>query len=355
MSNDVYWHAIIEHDGTFDFQFYYGVNSTKIFCRPSCQSKIPLRKNVTYFDNIALAQAEGYRPCKLCQPNKDSQQDTGLIKLLHACHKIEQHNEGALTALQLAQSIGITQFQINRLFKKYLDVTPKAYIDQIQLNALKTNLRSSDNVSQAIYQSGIESSSVIYGRMNSHLAMTPKNYLKGGDGVIMSYVIGETSLGLVMIAATDKGVCFLQFGETKHHLLAQLVTEYPSAEISLMPEKSEQQLQHWLSLLNLYLAGRTNELNLPLAVQATAFQKKVWDFLRTIPYGEVMSYGEIAKAIDSPRAFRAVANACAGNKVALVIPCHRVIRGDGALGGYRWGDARKKAIINMEGKQNIKS
>ena len=351
MADDIYWQAIIEHDSAFDFQFYYGVKTTRIFCHASCKSKTPLRKSVIYFDSIALAQADGYRACKRCQPDRNAQQDTSLIRLLHACKIIEQHNEGSLTALQLANSIGITQFQINRIFKKYLDVTPKSYIDQVQLNSLKKNLRASDNVSQAIYQSGIESSSVIYGRMNSHLGMTPKKYLKGGDGVTISYAVGETHLGLVLIAATDKGLSFLQFGDTKHQLLAQLVAEYPRAEISLMAEKSAPQLHHWLSLLNLYLAGCSTELNLPLDIRATAFQKKVWDFLRTIPYGEMMSYGEIAQAIGSPKAYRAVANACASNNVALVIPCHRVISGDGALGGYRWGQGRKRLIIDIEVKK----
>ncbi|KGJ94839.1 bifunctional transcriptional activator/DNA repair enzyme AdaA [Colwellia psychrerythraea] len=353
MTDDVYWHAITEHDAAFDFQFYYGVKSTKTFCFPSCKSKAPLRKNVTYFSGVALAQADGYQACQRCQPNKKTQQDTGLVKLIYACNKIEQHSEGSLTALQLAKSMGLTQFQINRLFKKYLNVTPKNYIDQIQLNTLKINLRNTDNVSHAIYQSGIESSSVIYGRMITHLAMTPKNYLKGGAGIKISYAMGETRLGQVLMAATDKGLSFLQFGESKHQLLAQLVTEYPNAEIMLMPEQSAPQLEHWLHLLNLYLAGCSNELNLPLDIRATAFQKRVWDFLKTIPYGEVMSYGEIAKAIGSPKAFRAVANACAGNNIALVIPCHRVIRGDGSLGGYRWGEKRKRMIIDIENKLNI--
>jgi len=352
MVNEVYSTAILARDDAFDFQFYYGVKTTRIFCNVSCKSKAPLIDNIIIFDNISSAQAEGYRACKRCQPDKNSQQDSGLIKLIHACRKIELHTEGSITALQLAESIGINQFQINRLFKKYLGVTPKSYIDQSQLTALKKNLRETDNVSHAIYQSGIESSSVIYGRMNSHLGMTPRKYLQGGSGVKISYAIGLTSLGLVLIAATDKGVSFLQFGDTKHQLLAQLIAEYPNAEITLMPDENEKKLHHWLDLLNLYLTGCSNQLNLPLDVRATAFQKKVWDFLRSIPYGEVMSYGEIAKAINAPKAYRAVANACAGNNVALVIPCHRVIRGDGALGRYRWGDNRKRELLDIEKNKN---
>jgi AraC family transcriptional regulator of adaptative response/methylated-DNA-[protein]-cysteine methyltransferase len=208
------------------------------------------------------------------------------------------------------------------------------------------------SVTEAIFESGIESTSVIYGRMNSHLGMPPKKYREGSDGIQISYAVGATSLGIVLIAATTKGLSFLQFGDTKHQLLAQLVSEYPRAEIALMSSKNEEQLSHWLKLLNLYIEGTAVDLAIPLDVRGTAFQKKVWDFLRSIPYGEVMSYGEIAKAIGSPKAFRAVANACAGNNVALVIPCHRVIRGDGALGGYRWGKNRKRAIIELEKNEN---
>lgn len=350
MSNDVYWKAIVEQDSAFDFQFYYGVKTTKIFCNPSCSTKAPLRENVIYFEDTSSAYNDGYQACKCCKPERNANQDTGLIKLLHVCRNIEEHTEGPLTALKLARSVGLTQFQLHRLFKKYLDVTPKSYIDQVQLNTLKVNLRTSGSVTDAIFESGIESTSVIYGRMNSHLGMTPKKYREGGDGVQISYAVGITNLGLVLIAATNKGLSFLQFGEFEHQLLAKLVSEYPCAEIVLMSSKNEEQLSHWLKLLNLYIDGTSINLDIPLDVRGTAFQKKVWDFLRSIPYGKVMSYGEIAQAIGAPKAFRAVANACTGNNVALVIPCHRVIRGDGAIGGYRWGESRKRVIIDFERK-----
>ncbi|MCH2058677.1 MAG: methylated-DNA--[protein]-cysteine S-methyltransferase [Thalassotalea sp.] len=350
MSNDIYWKAIIEQDSAFDFQFYYGVKTTNIFCNPSCHIKAPLKENVVYFDNISTALKAGYQACKECKPDHNANQDTGLIKFLYVCRKIEEHSEGPLTALQLANSVGLTQYQLHRLFKKYLDVTPKSYIDQIQLNTLKVNLRASGSVTDAIFESGIESTSVIYGRMKSHLGMTPKKYREGGEGVQISYALGATNLGLVLIAATSKGLVFLQFGDREHQLLAQLLSEYPRAEIELMSSRNEEQLNHWLKLLNLFIDGISIDLDIPLDVRGTAFQKKVWDFLRSIPYGKVMSYGEIAQAIGEPKAFRAVANACASNNVALVIPCHRVIRGDGAIGGYRWGESRKRVIIDTERK-----
>ncbi|MFT6835237.1 MAG: AraC family transcriptional regulator of adaptative response [Francisellaceae bacterium] len=348
MCNNVFWKAIIEQDSSFDFQFYYGVKTTKSFCNPSCKNKAPPRKDIVYFDNITVAYNDGYQACKSCKPNCNAKQESGLLRLLHVCCKIEEHTEGSLTALQLASSVGLTQYQLHRLFKKYLNVTPKSYIDQIQLNTLKANLRRTGSVTDAIFESGIESTSVIYGRMNSHLGMTPKKYREGGEGIQISYAVGTTSLGLVLIAATNKGLSFLQFGDNKHQLLAQLVSEYPRAEIELMSSKNEEQLSNWLKLLNLYIDGTTIALDIPLDIRGTVFQKKVWDFLRSIPYGKVMSYGEIANAIGSPKAYRAVANACAGNNIALVIPCHRVIRGDGAIGGYRWGEERKRAIIDLE-------
>mgnify|MGYP005810606095 CR=1 FL=1 len=348
MPNDEYWQAIAERDLSYDFKFYYGVKTTKVFCKPSCKTKAPLRKNVVYFDDISTACQSGFQACKRCKPECNTNQDRTLVKFLLVCRKIEEHDDGPLTALQLADSIGLTQYQLQRLFKKYLDVTPKRYIDQIQLTSLKKNLRNKGSVTDAIFESGIESSSVIYGRMNNHLGMTPKKYRDGGDGVRISYALATTDLGLVLIAATDKGLSFLQFGKNKHQLLAQLVSEYPRAEIELMPSDNKEQLNKWLTLLNLYIDGTSIDLNIPVDVRGTAFQKKVWDFLRSIPYGEVRSYGEIANAIGSPKAYRAVANACAGNNVALVIPCHRVIRGDGALGGYRWGEGRKRVIIDLE-------
>ena len=290
MPNDVHWKAIVEQDSAFDYQFYYGVKTTRIFCSPSCTTKEPLRKDVIYFDNVLSAIQSGYQACKQCKPERNASQDTGLIKLLHVCRKIEEHTEGPLTALKLASSVGLTQFQLHRLFKKYLDVTPKSYIDQIQLNTLKVNLRTSGSVTDAIFESGIESTSVIYGRMNSHLGMTPKKYREGGDGVQISYAVGHTNLGLVLIAATNKGLSFLQFGEFEHQLLAQLVSEYPCAEIVPMSSKNEEQLSHWLKLLNLYIDGTSIDLDIPLDVRGTAFQKKVWDFLRSIPYGKVRKY-----------------------------------------------------------------
>jgi AraC family transcriptional regulator of adaptative response/methylated-DNA-[protein]-cysteine methyltransferase len=367
MANNKYWKAIVEQNAAFDFEFYYGVSTTKIVCLPSCKAKTPLRQNVVYFDDITSAHSNGYRACKRCKPesmiqpkpkvepnhNTVSEQELGLLKLLHICRKIEEHSEGPLTALQLASSVSLSQYQLQRLFKKYLDVTPKHYIDQIQLNTLKNNLRTSASVTDAIFDSGIESTSVIYGRMNRHLGMTPKKYRDGGAGEEISYAIGTTGLGLVLIAATNKGLSFLQFGDCEHQLLAQLVAEFPRAHIEMMHLDNKPQLSHWLTILNAYIEGTVISFDVPLDVRGTVFQKKVWDFLRDIPYGKVMSYGEIATAIGAPKAFRAVANACASNNVALVIPCHRVIRGDGALGGYRWGEKRKRVLLGIENQAKL--
>ncbi len=351
-----HWQAIKNRDSSFDGQFYYGVATTRIFCRPGCTSRRPLKKNIRIFSNTEVAIERGYRACKRCKPLADASADGNLRKLLQVCRYVDEHSEGALTAVDLAKRVGLTQYQLHRLFKKFLSVTPKNYIDQSRLNVLKKRLRSSGSVTDAIYDTGIESSSVIYGRLDTHLGMTPKNYREGGKGVDISFAMAATELGHIIIGATDKGLCHLQFGESGHELLENLANEYPNAEIEPMQTERHEHLVPWMEALDQYLSGSdTSKRNafkaIPLDVQGTAFQKKVWDFLREIPYGQVMSYAEVAKAIGSPKAFRAVANACAGNHVGVVIPCHRVIRGDGSMGGYRWGISRKRTLIDLE-RQN---
>ncbi|WP_168204143.1 bifunctional DNA-binding transcriptional regulator/O6-methylguanine-DNA methyltransferase Ada [Aliikangiella coralliicola] len=365
-----FWNAITKRDSAFDGQFYYGVTSTQVFCRPSCKSRRPLKKNIQIFEHAQQAIEQNYRPCKRCNPLIENSCDENLVKLLEVCRLVEQHSEGVLTTTELAKSVDLSQHQLHRLFKKFLSVTPKNYIDQSRVGLLKKNLRKSPSVTDAIYDSGFESSSVIYGRLNTHLGMTPKSYREGGKNVEISFAIANTALGLVIIGATDKGLCHLQLGDSRHELLEQLVEEYPHANIEPMPDLSAdgqsnqteqlhqnrhvQQFDLWMNALNQYLSGQNALTSIPLDIQGTAFQKKVWDFLRKIPYGEVMSYGEVAEAIGSPKAYRAVATACASNQVGLAIPCHRVIRGDGSMGGYRWGLSRKRTLIELERHSRVK-
>jgi AraC family transcriptional regulator of adaptative response/methylated-DNA-[protein]-cysteine methyltransferase len=273
-----------------------------------------------------------------------------LENLLSLARFIEKNPRQPHTLKSLAAKSGMSQFQVHRLFKAFLQLTPKEYIEQVRLTALKADLRKAPSVTDAIYDAGFESSSAVYGRMDAHLGMTPKSYRAGGAGADISFAFGASALGPVLIGATDRGVCYLQFGDSERELLEQLRTEYPKATITPSEASAGREFKSWMAALNARIEGEGEAKPLPLDVQGTAFQKRVWDFLTTIPAGEVVSYQEAAKAIGAPKAVRAVANACASNHVGVFIPCHRVIRGDGSLGGYRWGMTRKRALLDAERK-----
>jgi AraC family transcriptional regulator of adaptative response/methylated-DNA-[protein]-cysteine methyltransferase len=264
------------------------------------------------------------------------------------CRYIEAHAHEPLTLATLSRQAHLSPFHLQRSFKEAVGVTPKQYAEACRMRSLKQKLRGSGTVTEAVYDAGFGSGSRVYERVDTRLGMTPSQYRKGGAGVEISYASSPTQLGTMMIGATDRGLCSLQFGDSEARLLAQLAREYPAAKISPMPPQRKGQFADWIRALSQYLAGSTTALDLPLDVRGTAFQMKVWSYLQRIPYGEVQSYSEVAAGIGSPRAVRAVGSACARNEVALVIPCHRVIRGDGGLGGYRWGLHRKRALIERE-------
>jgi AraC family transcriptional regulator of adaptative response/methylated-DNA-[protein]-cysteine methyltransferase len=248
----------------------------------------------------------------------------------------------------LAAKTGMSSSHFHRTFKAVVGLSPKQYSDAARLRKLKKDLRESGDVTAAVYGPGYGSFSRVYERADTRRGMTPNQYRQGGRNATITYVTIETPLGLIMIGATGRGVCFLQFADTREGLLAMLTKEYPSAALEAMSKPYHPDFQSWAEALNGYLAGTHPHLDLPLDIRARAFQIRVWNYLQTIPYGEVQSYGEVAARIGSPNATRAVARACAANTVALVIPCHRVIRGTGELGGYRWGLARKRTLIDRE-------
>lgn len=343
------WEAILQRDASQDGKFWYGVVTTGVYCRPSCASRRPNAKNVRLFASLEAAAASGLRACKRCKPDQGCLVPQ-LSTLLALCRHIETHAEQAHSLTALAARSGLSQFQVHRLFKAFLRLTPKEYISEVRLRALKQRLRSAASVTEAIYDAGFESSSAVYGRMDAHLGMTPQHYRAGGAGVDISFAFGRTQLGLVLIGATDRGVCYLQFGASERELLEQIRDEYPQALITSSEASADPQFTQWMAALNERIRGENTRRLLPLDVQGTAFQKKVWDFLQSIPAGEVVSYGEAAKAIGEPRAVRALASACGSNRIGVLIPCHRVIRGNGELGGYRWGLARKRALIDAERK-----
>ena len=348
MKDSQRWQAVCNRDTRGDGIFWYGVLTTGVYCRPSCAARRAKRENVRFYDSTSAAERDGLRPCKRCHPSADQSKGATLDELLSLCRSIERHPADSHSLTALARRASLSQFQIHRLFKSFLGLTPREYVEQVKLNALKKRLRESSTVTDAIYDAGLESSSALYGRLDAHLGMTPRTYRQGGAGANISFAFGATPLGKVLIGATDRGVCFLQFGDSERELLEQLSREYPRAVVTPSTQQSDRQLERWMRALNARLSGGRDSLQLPLDVQGTAFQKRVWEFLRTIPSGDVLSYSEVAAAVGSPKAVRAAANACAGNRIGVLIPCHRVIRGDGGLGGYRWGLERKRALLDLE-------
>jgi AraC family transcriptional regulator, regulatory protein of adaptative response / methylated-DNA-[protein]-cysteine methyltransferase len=340
------WRAVQQRDAAQDGQFVFGVITTGVYCRPSCPARPALRRNVRFYETPSAAERDGLRPCLRCRPKStDSGRNSARIRAV--CRYIEEHSDTSLTLRDLAGQAGLSQFHFQRVFRAAVGLTPRQYLEGVRLGKLKQTLRTKGGVTEAVYETGYGSSSRVYERSDARLGMTPRQYQRGGRDVVITHVTLESTMGLLMIGATDRGLCFVQFGDTREGLLAALRQEYPAASIVEMPKKAEH-LSGWRDALRRHLAGQQPQLDLPLDIRATAFQMRVWRYLQSIPYGEVRSYRDVAAAIGQPKAARAVARACAGNTLALVIPCHRVIRGNGEAGGYRWGLERKRALLAAE-------
>jgi AraC family transcriptional regulator of adaptative response/methylated-DNA-[protein]-cysteine methyltransferase len=343
------WQAVLDRDPAFDGRFLFGVLTTGVYCRPSCAARRPLRRNVRFYESAEEAEKDGLRACLRCRPLAPSR-DEQAARMAELCDYLRKHCDSGddLGLAALAERASLSPSHLQRTFKAVVGVTPRQYVEACRLEALKRGLRTAESVTQAIYDAGFGSSSRVYERVDSRLGMTPREYRAGGLDVAISHAVVETPVGLMMVGATDRGLCFVQFGESRGALLAALRAEYPSARLEAVAEPYDGPLEQWLEALRSHLAGRQPHLDLPLAVRASAFQQEVWAYLQKIPYGEVRSYSEVARALGQPRATRAVARACASNRVALVIPCHRVIRANGDLGGYRWGLERKRRLLDRE-------
>lgn len=351
LDQEACWKAVVTKDRSQDGRFWFGVATTGVYCRPGCPARTPLRENVRFYRSAAQAEAGGLRPCLRCRPTAhDAGPNAERIRQLCEYIRANSGNGEPLSLEHLSRQAGVSPFHLQRTFKAAVGVTPKQFLERCRLEALKTKLRESDSVTAAVYDAGFGSSSRVYERSDSQLGMTPRAYREGAKGLTISYATVETRLGQLMLGATTRGLCFLQFGDSADQLLEMLREEYPAAMLRAMPAPYPEQFELWMESLSRYMRGEQVNFDLPVDVQATAFQMKVWMYLRSIPHGTTESYAKVAAATGDPKATRAVARACASNPVAIVIPCHRVIRGDGDLGGYRWGLERKQALLDNENR-----
>jgi len=343
-SEEIFWQAILHRNPSFNGLLFYGVRSTGIYCRPTCPSRKPERHRVCFFDSAQNAEAAGYRPCKRCHPQQAIVPNATTAKILTVCHYLEAHIEHIPTLAELGVQVEMSPSHLQRTFKQLIGVTPFQYADARRMERFKERLQQGDTIVNALYETGYGASSRLYEKAPKQLGMTPAVYQRHGRGETIRYTIVESSLGLLLVAATQQGLCSVRLGETALVLEQELQQEFQNAVF----QPAQQELQSWTQTLVSYLSGHCSLLELPLDVKATAFQLLVWEALRTIPIGTTASYSEIAAQIGQPTSMRAVARACATNPVALVIPCHRVIQKDGGLGGYRWGVHRKQELLNLE-------
>ncbi len=342
--DDSRWNAVLKRDAARDGQFVFAVTSTGVYCRPSCGARRPRRENVQFFPIPEAAERAGYRACLRCRPRALS--GNAELKIVRSiCRYIEQHLDESVTLDHLGREFQQSPFQLQRKFKAILGITPREYADSCRLKMLKRNLQAGDSVTRAMYDAGYGSSSRLYERTASQLGMTPDKYRRGAIAATIRFACAGSPLGRMLIAATDKGICSIQFGKSDSELLEGLKREFPFA----LRREDEGGLHSWVNAFLKHMQGKDLDTALPLDIRATAFQRQVWTYLQSIPFGETKSYSQVARAIGRPRACRAVARACATNPVAVEIPCHRVVREDGAMGGYRWGLARKKALLHIEG------
>lgn len=337
------WAAVQRRDRTADGEFFYSVSTTGVYCRPSCAARLPRRENVRFHDSAAAAEHAGFRPCKRCRPDAAGLGERHALAIAKACRLIEAA-ESPPDLDALAAAAGMSRFHFHRVFKAATGVTPKAYAAARRTERLRDALPRSATVTEAIYESGYNSSGRFYASSASVLGMNPKDFRAGGTGAAIRFALGACSLGSILVAATEKGVCAILMGDEPGALLRDLEDRFPKAELIGGDRDFEQLVAKVVGFVEAPALG----LDLPLDVRGTAFQQRVWETLRAIPAGTTASYTEIAKRIGRPKAVRAVAQACAANAIAVAIPCHRVVRNDGALAGYRWGIARKRALLARE-------
>ena len=349
LDDETRWEAVARRDAGFDGRFFVGVLTTGIYCRPSCPARRPLRRNVRFYATPEQARRDGLRACKRCKPDEPASAGAPAW-VAELCEHIRREADGGepLTLAALAARVGLSPAHLQRTFRAAVGVSPRRYAELCRIERLKGELRGGESVTGAIYAAGFGSSSRVYERADSRLGMTPSQYRAGGEGVAITWAAADTTVGKLLLAATDRGLCFVQLGGSERELVARLRREYPAAELRAMDESSSPAFAAWMEALRRHVEEGRPHGDLPVDVRASAFQQRVWTFLQSIPWGQTRSYGQVAAGIGAPRSTRAVARACATNPVAVAIPCHRVIRGDGELSGYRWGVERKRRLLERE-------
>lgn len=337
------WLAVEAKNGEFDGVFYFGVRTTGIFCRPSCSSRQPKRQNVSFFITPTEAENAGFRACLRCKPKNEYEPGPAALLIQNAFELLKSDEIEIASIDDLSIRLNVSPGHLQKTFKGVLGLSPKEVLDMMRLENFKRNVRETD-VTTSLYESGFGSSRALYEKAGESLGMTPAIYKKGGKDMKINYTIVDSRLGKLMVAATEKGICSVSFGDTADELESGLRQEFFSASI----DKNDAELKNAVTTILKSLDGEKTILTLPLDLHASAFQLRVWAELRKIPYGETRSYGQIAASLGTPKSFRAVARACATNPVALVNPCHRVIAADGKLSGYKWGIERKAELLKQE-------
>jgi AraC family transcriptional regulator, regulatory protein of adaptative response / methylated-DNA-[protein]-cysteine methyltransferase len=340
--NEIYWNAVKTKDKRFDGIFFTCVKTTKIFCRPICTARLPKRENVSFCNDWQTAENTGFRACLRCKPKSETFVNPQIEKIVKACEILETEDEVTLEII--GERLKLNPNHLQKVFKEIIGVSPKKYAENLRIERFKSEIKSGNDVVSSIYEAGYGSSRSLYENVSSKLGMTPKVYQKGGKGMKINFTVADCYLGKMQVARTEKGVCSVTFGDSDEFLIEKLREEFPNAEIT----ENLTDLKAFVEEILEHLSGKNKLIELPMDLQATAFQMQVWELLRKIPFGETLSYKQVAEKLGNPKAVRAVARACATNRIAVVIPCHRVIGTNGSLSGYRWGIERKQKLIDSE-------
>jgi AraC family transcriptional regulator of adaptative response/methylated-DNA-[protein]-cysteine methyltransferase len=343
-TDDQRWDAVRQRDAAADGVFFYSVRSTGVYCRPSCPSRPARRANVAFHDSGMAAEAAGFRPCLRCKPDQPPLAERQAAVVAQACRLIES-NDSEPDLDTLARACGMSRFHFHRIFKAHTGITPKAYATACRNERVKRGLGEAKSVTEAVYEAGYQSSGRFYAAATGVLGMTPTRFRSGGSGETIRFAVSACSLGTILVAATGKGICAILMGDDPDLLVRDLQDRFPNAEL----HGAEPDFERIVAQVVGFVEAPRIGLNLPLDVRGTAFQQRVWQALRAIPAGETVSYAQLAERVGLPAGARAVAGACAANPLAVAVPCHRVLRNDGSISGYRWGVERKQALLEREG------